>query len=254
MHTETLAAVVPDNSVRFIGHDTHSHDVPHLVYVVSGTAHLIVERTPVTLKAAESVWLAAHVPHSARYEDGTYVLGPFLEPEASPPGDMLKLGPLTELSKVITSILVAAPHTEEQISVFRKALSQALTAHIGSLFTVPEPAHPVVSRLAGEARESWYDLDTLAHRHHMSRRQVQRIFVAETGLTFSQWRTRVRLNGAAQSLLAGQPVSTAAHRSGYSSSGKLLQALSRECDVPQDDLRRDPRETVQRCLVGRGTS
>jgi AraC-like DNA-binding protein len=253
VHTETLATVVPDNSVRFIGHETHSHDAPHLVYVVSGTAHLIVERTPVTLQAAESVWLAPHVPHSARYEDGTCVLGPLLEPEASPPGEMLVLGPSAEVGTVITSILVAAPHTEEQIAVFRQALSRALTSHIGCLFTVPEPAHPVVRRLAGEARESWYDLDTLAHRHHMSRRQVQRIFVTETGLTFSQWRTRVRLNGAAQSLLAGQSLSAAAHRSGYSSSAKLLQALSRECQVPQDDLRRDPREAVQRCLARRGT-
>ncbi|MFC3241253.1 cupin domain-containing protein [Gordonia humi] len=67
-----LATTVPENSIRFLGHATHSHDEPHLVYVASGSARLTIDGEQVCLDAQESVWLAPGVPHSARYSPAVW--------------------------------------------------------------------------------------------------------------------------------------------------------------------------------------
>ncbi|HEY1175088.1 MAG TPA: cupin domain-containing protein, partial [Phytomonospora sp.] len=72
MRVAALRTVVPEHAVRFFGHDTHAHDEPHLVDVVTGTARMVVDDEPVTLRTEEAIWLAPRVPHSLRFtgEDG----------------------------------------------------------------------------------------------------------------------------------------------------------------------------------------
>jgi AraC-like DNA-binding protein len=60
------------------------------------------------------------------------------------------------------------------------------------------------------------DIRTLAHDSGASRRTLERLFLAETGLTIGQWRTRLRLVEALRLLAEGHPVSTVAHAVGYS--------------------------------------
>jgi transcriptional regulator GlxA family with amidase domain len=48
-----------------------------------------------------------------------------------------------------------------------------------------------------------------------SRRTVERLFAAETGMSVGRWRTRLRLVEALRLLAAGEPVTAVAHRTGY---------------------------------------
>ncbi|RBL81263.1 AraC family transcriptional regulator, partial [Streptomyces cavourensis] len=43
MPVTSLGTVVAENAIRFLGHDTHQHDEPHLIYVASGTARLTAD-------------------------------------------------------------------------------------------------------------------------------------------------------------------------------------------------------------------
>lgn len=70
-------------------------------------------------------------------------------------------------------------------------------------------------------------LDEWASRLHTSTKTLQRDFVREFGVSYSQWRTRIRLE-AAVVLLETKSVTEVAHRVGYASVPAFVTAFSRE--------------------------
>lgn len=235
-----LGCVVAENSIRFLGHSTHEHDEPHLVYVVAGDVVLTVDGVERALRTHEAVWMRPHVPHAVRVLDGAMILGPVLEDDAVPAGRTLALGVVPALVEVMTTVLVAAPSTAEEIRPFRRALGEVLRAISRPRFPVVAPTHPVGRRLAEVAVASPMPLADLARTHHLSTRQVQRIFSAETGYSFTRWRTRARLNLAAAHLLGGGEVKSAARLAGFETRAGLLRALSRETGLPTTTIALDP--------------
>jgi AraC-like DNA-binding protein len=51
---------------------------------------------------------------------------------------------------------------------------------------------------------------------------MQRLFVEETGMSFSKWRQRLRLISAMQRLVAGEAVTTVALECGYNSPSAFI--------------------------------
>jgi AraC-like DNA-binding protein len=70
-------------------------------------------------------------------------------------------------------------------------------------------------------------LDEWAQRLHTSTKTLQRDFVREFGIPYTQWRTRIRLESAVV-LLETKSVTEVAHRVGYSSVPAFVTAFSRE--------------------------
>lgn len=240
MRSTALAGTVPENSIRFLGHDTHEHDEPHVVYVVTGSAVLTVDGVDIPLRRHEAVWMQPHVPHAVHIREGGTVLGPILEDKAAPSVRVRVLGVVPALVDVMTTALVAAPSTDEQILPFRRAIARVLHAVSRPYFAVVYPEHPAARRLAKDALRLPLPLDELAARHRMSARQVQRIFVAETGWSFSRWRGRTRMNAAVAHLVGGGDLTTAARLSGFGTRAGLVRALSRETGITADRLTADP--------------
>lgn len=240
MTPKQLCRVVPENTIRFLGHDTHEHDVPHLIHVVAGVAQLVVAEESITLRARHNLWLAPHVPHSMRLEEGGMALGPMLSPGTSPPQRVHRLGVVPELTRVIMTVLGAAPATADQVRPFREALDAVLGGLSRPCFPVTLPEHPVARAIARETACSGATLEELARRHHTSVRHVQRLFVEQTGLVYTRWRTRARLNTAIERLRAGHGLPEAARASGYSTRSGLLRALSRESGLPESLLSEEP--------------
>src|SRR5204863_4976150 len=75
--------------------------------------------------------------------------------------------------------------------------------------------------LASPSQET--GLDVLARRHGAGRRTLERIFRAETGMSFEMWQQKARLLHSVRALAEGRQVTDAALDSGYSS------ALARSC-------------------------
>ena len=68
-------------------------------------------------------------------------------------------------------------------------------------------------------------LAELAHASGASPRTIQRLFLAETGLPFAQWRQRLRLLHGAASLGAGKSVTESALDAGYSGTSAFIAAF-----------------------------
>lgn len=231
---------VPENAVRFLGHEAHEHSVPHLIHVVSGTADIVVDETPVRLRPHENLWIGPDVPHSARYSHDGVVLGPFLSPSSIPPGRFRTLGVVPRLTEIARIILGASPRTDEQISVFREALDDVLRALDTDYFALRLPTHPIARQLAHSAATSDRTLEQFAAGTHTSVRQLQRVFLNETELPFTRWRTRAKLNIAIRRLQGGDSLPAAAHIAGYASRAGLLKSLEREARIPLKTLAADP--------------
>lgn len=74
-------------------------------------------------------------------------------------------------------------------------------------------------------------LAALARRAGASVRTVQRLFAEETGLSFAQWRQRLRLLTALERLGAGRSVTQTALDVGYASVSAFVSAFRREFGV-----------------------
>ncbi|WP_219819491.1 AraC family transcriptional regulator [Pseudoclavibacter sp. AY1H1] len=226
--TVRLQHLEPKHVIRFLGHPTHAHDVPHLIYVAVGIAHLTVDEVSMTLRAQESVWLAAGVPHAARYGEGSLVLGPFLDAEHGPPVPVLKLGVVPAVSTLMMTILGVAPQTRDQVIPLREALGRTLQGLVASHFVLVLPRHPTAARIARAAAASGRTLAELATAEQISVRQIQRVFLEETGLSFQRWRSLARLNIAIARLRGSEPLAQVARGSGYLTRSGLMKALERE--------------------------
>ena len=266
-----LLSVVPENAVRFLGHDTHVHEEPHLIHVVSGTADLVVEGRAIRLGPRENLWLAPRVAHSAKYSEESVVFGPFLSPHTIPPARIQLLGIVPDLSRIVATILGAGPRTSAEVHRFRVALDEVLNAMRQDCFSLVSPRHPAARQvarasLAGVAGaegagsgsgaapgSSWTGnmatLEELAASAGTSARHIQRLFREETGLSFRSWRARARLNVAVAQLRGGAPLQAAARAAGYTTRPGLLTALSRETGIARDDLARDPVGALDRWIA-----
>lgn len=95
---------------------------------------------------------------------------------------------------------------------------------------VPEPSDERVRAVAAALLADPGDrrgLDAHARDVGVSRRTLTRLFVQDTGVSFDQWRTNVRLRAALALLAEGQPVSKAARQVGYATASAFLAAFRR---------------------------
>ena len=235
-----LLSVVQENAVRFLGHDTHSHDEPHLIHVVSGAADLVVEGHPIRLGPRENLWLAPRVAHSARYSRESVVFGPFLSPHTVPPRRVQPLGIVPDLTGLVATILGAGPRTRAEVHTFRVALDEVLNTMQLDCFPLLLPSHPAALAVARGCTSGPATLAELAESAGTSPRHIQRVFREETGLSFTSWRTRARLNVAVARLRGGASLGAAASAAGYATRAGLLKALSRETGLGRDVLAGDP--------------
>jgi AraC-like DNA-binding protein len=79
-------------------------------------------------------------------------------------------------------------------------------------------------------------LAELARAAGASPRTIQRLFLAETGLPFAQWRQRLRLLHGATALGAGKSVTEAALEAGYAGTSAFIAAFRRHFGVTPSKL------------------
>lgn len=96
------------------------------------------------------------------------------------------------------------------------------------------PSDPRAARLAKRLVANPSDdtvLRDLAREAGASERTLARLWAAETGLSFGQWRTQVRLRAALPLLAEGKTVERVAERIGYCSASAFAAAFRRAVGV-----------------------
>ncbi|MGO3147684.1 MAG: helix-turn-helix domain-containing protein [Leucobacter sp.] len=216
------------------------HALEHLVlWQVRGQTELTCLGAKVTLREGQAAWIPMNTPHSLRVRENSVTAPLFISVIRTPtvldaftivsiaPDDKLYLlslwnsqssiiQPNVDLCGQVVGIIERAAHATE--------LSMPRTPEVAAV------ARALV-RNPGDSRQ----ISEWATEACMSGRSLERAFVAETGLSFGQWRKECRMIAARRLLTSGETVQNTARVVGYENPSSFSRAFREYHDVrPRD--------------------
>ncbi len=223
--------------------DWHDHARHQLVYPRNGVLGVSTPTGMWIVPPERAVWIPAGVAHAHRAYGPTELLAIMFDQPVNPLGvdrpTALAVSPL--LREVI--IILTGDDTVtagERENLERVALDQLRRVDPLHL-CLPYPADPRLRDLAEILIEEPTDDRTLAQLAPAvgaGERTLTRLFRTQTGMSFPQWRTQLRLHHSLKLLAAGKSVTATASASGYSGPSAFIQAFRNYFGVTPGDYRR----------------
>jgi AraC-like DNA-binding protein len=220
------------------GYRIPSHDHggwAQLIYAASGVMRVRSGKTLWIVPPAWAVWAPAGVEHEivaiGDFAMRTLYLAPGVARNL--PHEVCAID-VTPLLRELILALVARGLIEEADDAGMRLAAVAVDgiAEARALpLQLPLPADPRAVRLAERLREDpscESELTELARDAGASARTIQRLFLAETGLRFAEWRQRLRLMHGASLLGTGSSVTEAGLETGYSSTSAFIAAFRKQ--------------------------
>ncbi|MEU6666916.1 helix-turn-helix transcriptional regulator [Streptomyces sp. NPDC046727] len=212
--------------------DAHRHDEHQIVYAGRGVLAVTTDAGSWVAPATRALWVPAGTVH-AHQAHGTLELHLVGLPAAENPLG-LDAPTVLAVSPLLRELIVA--HTRgpadgsPERARLRAVLLDQLRASPERPLHLPTPSSPVLRALCDILRADPADGRTLAELGRVvgaSDRTLSRLFRGDLGMTFPQWRTQVRLHHALVLLAERTPVTTVAHRCGWSSASAFIDVFRR---------------------------
>ncbi|MDX2625325.1 MULTISPECIES: helix-turn-helix transcriptional regulator [Streptomyces] len=208
----------------------HTHSEPMLLWASTTSVTLRTVSHDWLVPPGHGLWIPGRVEHTGTTRHaGELCVIRFMATRcpidwAQPTG--VAVGPLLrELIRYLRAEPDAASRRHAEALLFEVLLP--LPTHS---IQVPIPAEPRLRTITERLIDSPGDQRQLAMwaaEVHSGVRTLSRLFLAETGLTFSQWRTRVRVRAAVGHLAAGASVKATARAVGYRKPSAFIAAFQR---------------------------
>ena len=216
------------------GHHLHAHSHPwgQLIFAATGTMRVDAAEALWLVPPGRALWAPPEVRHGIEMR-GTVAMRTIYVP----PTRAARLPEQCRAVEVDALLRALILHIVERGLLREDAEADARLAGVflDRLEAAPrlllDLKLPSDARLRASAERMWrapgavLDLATLARRTRLSARTVQRIFLAETGMRFVEWRQRLRLIHAITALNAGVSVTAAAAEAGYASASAFTAAF-----------------------------
>jgi AraC-like DNA-binding protein len=208
------------------GHETglHRHPRAQLLFAISGVMRITTESAFFTVPPGTGLWVPAGTLHAVRMDGAVKMRALFLRADAAASGPtaamVIAVSPL--LRELILTVC-GEPVVWDASGPIR--LVAALVLHeIGRAGTrklsLPACRDPRLARVAAALiadPADPRDLDGYAGVAGASVRTLARLFRAETGMSFRQWRRQLRMTEALARIAQGVPPAKAARAVGYAS-------------------------------------
>lgn len=207
------------------GHDLHWHPYGQFIYATAGSCRIEIGDATYPVDVLRGVWIPPMLAHSARFSPG---FG----------GLLIETGPIREAQSAVAMVvpedlrnqLLAAAWSGGCTSdLIMAAVKRLLTSDARRNLTTPMPRGPLAGSIAAALVTDPGDPRTLAewaYELHVAVVTIRRAFKAETGLSFTEWRSRLRVNEAIARLQQDEPVSVVAQAVGLTHNG-LIAAFQR---------------------------
>jgi AraC-like DNA-binding protein/catechol 2,3-dioxygenase-like lactoylglutathione lyase family enzyme len=210
----------------------HTHGWGQLIYAVSGVMRVRAADTLWLVPPAQAIWAPAGVAHEIWARGDFAMRTLYFAPEFAErlPADCRALDVAPLLRELVLRIVQgqrlddAAPAERRLAEVAVDLVADASVLPV----SLPMPKDARAVRLAERLKDEpacEAELDALARDAGASARTVQRLFLDETGLRFSEWRQRLRLIHAASLLAEGASVTDAGLEAGYASTSAFIAAF-----------------------------
>ena len=211
--------------------EAHAHDHHQFLWAPDGAVTVQTEDVDWLAPPTIGLWIPGGVVHSAGSDQPFRLYSLYFDPAECPLNwsvtTPLSLKPLArELIFYLDDPDLSVPARERAQAVLYDCLAPL------SLDTlqIPMPADARARQVAeailaapGDGR----DLAYWAREVGAGERTLTRVFTAETGMPFSQWRLHVRVRAAMQLLATGTSVGLTARKVGYRTPSAFVQAFSR---------------------------
>lgn len=212
--------------------DAHRHDDHQIVYAGRGVLAVTTSTGSWIAPGTRAIWVPAGTVHAhqAHGEIDLHLVG--LPASDNPLGldepTVLTVGPL------LRELILVHTHTPYDDSPergrLRAVLLDQLRASPQEPLHLPAPTTPQLKAVCEILRTDPADGRTLAAlgtEVGASDRTLSRLFKADLGMTFTQWRTQLRLYQALVLLAENVPVTAVAHRCGWSSASAFIDVFRR---------------------------
>jgi len=208
--------------------DRHDHDSHQLLCPASGVISVTTDAGTWIVPPLRAIWLPAYCPHAHTAHGAAELCSILLPADTSPldPGQptLLAVSPL--LREVLLALTASVPpRDDERARLEAVVFDQLRPIPASDSYLLPEPGDSRLRAIARLLRADPGDSRTLADfakAAGSSERTLSRLFRSNTGMSFPQWRSQLRLQVALIDLAAGTPVGTVAHRCGYSTPSAFI--------------------------------
>lgn len=223
----------------------HRHDWVQFSYAISGVLGVYTRSGSYFAPPQWGVWIPADTEHEVVTSMQAEMRSLYVRRDACPWAAehcrVLEVTPLArELIKQFCTFAVDYPATDSvQARLVAVLLDQLRTLpEVG--FSLPLPRHPGLLALCNglvAAPDQVQTLQQWAGQLGVSEKTLMRLFQRETGLSFRNWRQRMRLLSSLALLEAGESVTQAALGCGYDSTSAFIAAFKQLFGATPGELR-----------------
>ncbi|MFD9568228.1 helix-turn-helix domain-containing protein [Streptomyces sp. NPDC059982] len=216
------------------GTGAHRHDDHRIAYVASGVLSLTTASGTWVAPPAGALWIPAGTAHELRAYGRADLHGAGLPARYDPLG--LDVPAVIAVGPLLRELILAYAREDADPGPVRRRmlgvlLDQLRVSPLRPLH-LPAPADPRLAAVCALLYANPADQRGLAALAAdagagAGERTLSRLFRTELGMTFPQWRTRLRLHRALRLLAAGTPVTAVAHRCGWSSASAFIDVFRR---------------------------
>ncbi|MFJ4780079.1 AraC family transcriptional regulator [Streptomyces sp. NPDC088762] len=216
------------------GIDPHRHDDHQIAYAGRGVLSVTTDAGTWVAPATRALWIPAGTVHEHRAFGRTDLhcvgLPTRLNPLSLDAPAVIAVGPL------LRELILAYTRTPDDGSPARRRMLGVLLDQLRASplqpLHLPAPADPRLAAVCALLYADPADPRGLAalgaeSGAGASERTLSRLFRAELGMTFPQWRTQLRLHQALRLLAVDTPVTAVAHRCGWSSASAFIDVFRR---------------------------
>ncbi|MFC8078167.1 AraC family transcriptional regulator [Streptomyces sp. NPDC057307] len=220
--------------------DAHRHDDHQIVYAGRGVLAVTTGAGLWIAPGTRAIWVPAGTVHAHQAHGELELRLVGLPASENPLGldepTVLTVGPLLReliLTHTHTDGGAGArtPHDDSpERARLRAVLLDQLRVSPQQPVHLPTPTTPLLRAVCEILRTNPADnrtLPALGREVGASDRTLSRLFKADLGMTFPQWRTQLRLYHALVLLAEHTPVTTVAHRCGWSSASAFIDVFRR---------------------------
>ncbi|MEU8419534.1 helix-turn-helix transcriptional regulator [Micromonospora sp. NPDC048835] len=212
--------------------DLHRHDDHQIVYAARGVLAITTDAGAWVVPASRAIWVPAGTAH-AHQAHGALELHLIGLPATENPLDLTEPTVLA-VRPLLRELVLAYTRAPQDDSPARARLRAVLLDQLRSSAVqpvhLPTPSEPRLKALCAILYADPADNRTLAALGRQvggSDRTLSRLFRSNLGMTFPQWRTQLRLHRALVMLAEDTPVTTVAHRCGWSSASAFIDVFRR---------------------------
>lgn len=216
-----------------VGSGWHSHRRGQLLLITDGFMMARIPSASFIVPSGHGLLIAPDVPHAVTAHGRVAMQSLYIEAADTPEvaWEPIRVIPTSALLSATVAALLREPTLYDEQGRGGHLVALILEEIAGaeeSPFALPMPSDKRLQKLCNDLSDTPsidLDIDHWADRLGMSRRTMTRRFRTETGMSFSEWRRRVRMAHVMRRRAEGARLDEAAVDVGYRSLSALRKAM-----------------------------